>query len=177
MLLFTVLTVKKLIVRQVADNQQLANSAQRNRRISIMLLSMCFAYVIFTLPNRLCFSVFADQIMGHDYTDTVFLSSNTLMYTRNVLNAFFLYISVVGFRRDIRQLLLRCRRRLTGEVYIPETTVGEHLRTATSFHNPVTNRNNYSCCRTITIVYHFVYLSYFKTVYISSFCIVISNVV
>ena len=140
MFLCTILTVKKLIIRQVVDNEQLASSAQRNRRISIMLLLMCLAYIIFTLPNRLCFSVFADQIMGHDYTDTVFLSSNTLMYTRNVLNAFFLYISVVGFRRDIGRLIMKCRARLTGQAYAHETTAGEHLRTATNFNNPTAYR-------------------------------------
>ncbi len=140
MFLCTILTVKKLIVRQVSDNQQLANNAQRNRRISIMLLLMCLAYVIFTLPNRLCFSVFANQIMGHDYMDTVFLASNTLMYTRNVLNAFFLYISVVGFRRDIRKLLLKCRGRLIGQDVADESTAGEYLGTITSVRNLAMDR-------------------------------------
>jgi sorbitol-specific phosphotransferase system component IIC len=136
MLLCTVLTVKKLVVRQVSDNQQLANNAQRNRRISIMLLLMCLAYVVFTLPNRLCFSVFPNQIMGHAYTDTVFLASNTLMYTRNALNVFFLYISVVGFRRDIRQLMLTCRKRLTGQDVTHEFTGGDHLGTVTTLRDP-----------------------------------------
>ena len=104
----TLFTVKKLFIRQTIDNEQLAISAQRNRRISIMLLLMCLTYVVSTLPNRLCFSVFADQIIGHDYTDTVFLATNTLMYTRNAMNAFFLYLSVHGYRRDLRSLVLRC---------------------------------------------------------------------
>ncbi len=116
MFIFTMFTVKKLIVRQTSDNQQLANNAQRNRRISIMPLSMCLAYVLLTLPNRLCFSVFPNQIIGHDYTDIVFLSSNTLMYTRNAINVFFLYISVHGFRRDVRQLMLKCCGKLTDRV-------------------------------------------------------------
>jgi len=104
----TLLTMKKLIVKHPFTNNQLATSAQRNRRISIMLLFMCLTYIISTLPNRLCFSIFANQIIGHEYTDTVFLSSNTLMYARNAMNIFFLYISVSGFRRDIRNLILSC---------------------------------------------------------------------
>jgi len=104
----TLLTVKKLIVKPLSTNNQLVRNAQRNRRISIMLLLMSLMYIISTLPNRLCFSVFAKQIIGHPYTDTVFLATNTLMYTRNAMNAFFLYISVYGFQRDIRNLVLKC---------------------------------------------------------------------
>jgi uncharacterized membrane protein (UPF0182 family) len=141
MFLCTVMTVKKLIVRQVSDNQQLANSAQRNRRISIMLLLMCLAYVILTLPNRLCFSVFSYQIVGHDYTDIVFLSTNTLMYTRNALNAFFLYLSVHGFRRDVRKLVFLCWRTSTGRVVPNEDTATGHLATITSFPNATRNPN------------------------------------
>ncbi|CAF5126270.1 unnamed protein product, partial [Rotaria sp. Silwood1] len=96
----TLFIVKKLMSKPTTSNQQLAINAQRNRRISFMLLFMCLTYVVCTLPNRLCFSVFENQIIGHDYTDTVFLAANTLMYTRNVLNAFFLYVSVYGFRRE-----------------------------------------------------------------------------
>jgi hypothetical protein len=123
--------MKKLIVRQTSDNQQLANNARRNRRISIMLLLMCLAYVILTLPNRLCFSVFANQILGHDYTDIVFLCSNTLMYTRNAMNIFFLYMSVAGFRRDIRRLMLKCCGKLTNRVVPQEINGEEHLGTIT----------------------------------------------
>jgi hypothetical protein len=104
----TLLTAKKLIIKQTFVNEQLTSSAQRKRRISIMLLLMCLTYVISTLPNRLCFSVFANQIIGHDYTDTVFLATNTLMYTRDALNVVFLYLSVHSFRRDIRKLVLTC---------------------------------------------------------------------
>ncbi|CAF0830517.1 unnamed protein product [Rotaria sp. Silwood1] len=112
--------MKKLIIKQTYTNNQLAISAQRNRRISIMLALMCFTYIITTLPNRLCFSVFGNQIIGHDYADTVFLATNTLMYTRNALNAFFLYVSVYGFRRDVRQLTLTCWKKLTGEDVLQE---------------------------------------------------------
>lgn len=100
--------------KQTVVNQQLAINAQRNRRISILLLFICLAYVFCTLPNRLCFSLFANQIMGHNYTDIIFLSSNTLMYTRNALNVFFLYITTRGFRRDIWRLvsLLFCKTRI-----------------------------------------------------------------
>ncbi|CAF1589740.1 unnamed protein product [Adineta ricciae] len=75
----TLLTAKKLIFSQTATNEQITRSNQRNRRISIMLLLMCLTYVIATLPNRLCFSVFSSLILGHDYTDTVFISTNTLI--------------------------------------------------------------------------------------------------
>jgi hypothetical protein len=131
MFIFTVFTVKKLIVRQTLNNQQLANNARRNRRISIMLLLMCLAYVVFTLPNRLCFSVFPNQIIGHDYADILFLSSNTLMYTRNAINACFLYMSVPGFRRDIRRLMPKCCRKLPGRVVPQEMNGREHLGTIT----------------------------------------------
>lgn len=131
MFICTVFTVIKLIDRQTSNNQQLANNVQRNRRISIMLLLMCLSYIVLTLPNRLCFSVFPDQIIGHDYTDTVFLSSNTLMYTRNALNAFFLYISVAGFRRDVRRLVLKCCGKSTGRVVPQEINTDEHLSTIT----------------------------------------------
>ncbi len=129
MFICTMMTVKKLIVRQISDNQQLANNAGRNRRISIMLLLMCLCYVILTLPNRLCFSVFSNQIIGHDYTDTVFLSTNTLMYTRNALNAFFLYKSVQGFRRDIRRLMLKFYEKLTGRDARHQDNGEEHIGT------------------------------------------------
>lgn len=129
MLLCTVMTVKKLLVRQIWNNQQLLDNARRNRRISVMLSLMCLAYILLTLPNRLCFSVFADQIIGHDYTDTVFLSSNTLMYTRNALNAFFLYLSVAGFRRDIHRLGLLCYNKLKGRVRPLDNSQEEHPNT------------------------------------------------
>jgi hypothetical protein len=141
MFLCTVMTVKKLIVRQVSDNQQLANSAQRNRRISIMLLLMCLAYVILTLPNRLCFSVFSYQIVGHDYTDTVFLLTNTLMYTRNALNAFFLYLSVQGVRRDIRRLILKCYGKLRHRIAPQAITQQELTRTVATIHDPTKTVN------------------------------------
>jgi hypothetical protein len=115
-ILCTLFTITKLIVWQTFDNEQLATSAHRNRRISIMLLLMCLTYIVATLPNRLCFSVFTDQIIGHDYTDTVFLATNTIMYTRNALNAFFLYLSVQGFRRDIRILLFKCLGKISTRV-------------------------------------------------------------
>lgn len=134
MFLCTVFTVKKLIVRQTFDNQQLANNAQRNRRISIMLLLMCLTYVILTLPNRLCFSVFAGQIIGHDYTDTVFLSSNTLMYTRNAMNVFIFYVSVAGFRRDVRRLMLICYGKLRNRVVPQEINIEEHMGNVITVH-------------------------------------------
>jgi hypothetical protein len=131
MFLCTIFTVKRLMVRQASDNQQLAKSAQRNRRISIMLLLMCLIYVILTIPNRLCFSVFVDEIIGHDYTDTVFLSTNTLMYTRNALNAFFLYKSVHGFRRAVRRMMETCYGKITNRVAPQVTNVEEHPGTVT----------------------------------------------
>jgi hypothetical protein len=119
----TLFTVKKIISKQPSTNNQLKNSVQRNRRVSIMLLLMCLMYIISTLPNRLCFSIFADQIIGHEYTDTVFLSSNTLMYTREAMNVFFLYISLAGFRRDIRNLMLRCLGKRLIQVGPPKNTM------------------------------------------------------
>jgi hypothetical protein len=136
MFVCTVMTVRKLAVRPTTDNQQLANSAQRNRRISIMLLLMCASYVVLTLPNRLCFSVFVDALLGHEYTDTVFLSSNTLMYTRNVLNVFFLYVSVYGFRRDVRQLVKACYGRVTRRVAPQRSMEEDHMGTATIIPPP-----------------------------------------
>ena len=124
MFLCTIVTVKKLIVKQTSDNPQLVQNAKRNRRISIMLLLMCLTYVILTLPNRICFSLFYNQITGHDYTDTVFLLSNTLMYTRNAMNVFFLYGSVYRFRRDVRRLMVMCCGKLRGRV-IPDGINGE----------------------------------------------------
>jgi hypothetical protein len=132
MFVCTILTMKKLIVKQTTDNQQLVQSAKRNRRISIMLLLMCLAYVILTLPNRLCFSVFPNEIIGHDYTDTVFLSSNTLMYTRNATNAFFLYASVYGFRRDLRRLTMMCYGKLRNRVAPDWNNEGGHEATVTT---------------------------------------------
>ena len=80
---------------------------------------MCLAYTICTLPNRLLFSVFANHIVGKQYTDTVFLASNTLMYTRNAINVFFLYVSVHGFRRDVLVLAQKCRVKIKGNQIQP----------------------------------------------------------
>ncbi|UJR27697.1 hypothetical protein I4U23_008974 [Adineta vaga] len=127
----TIMTVRKLSVQQTFDNQQLANNAQRNRRISIMLLMMFLSYVIFTLPNRLCFSIFVDQLIDHDYSDTVFLSSNVLMYTRNALNVFLLYVSVYGFRRDVRRLLNKCYGKMRHRIVPQQGTRAEYIGTIT----------------------------------------------
>ncbi|CAF1305310.1 unnamed protein product [Adineta steineri] len=131
-------TAKKLLINRSLANEQLSRSSQRNRRISIMLLLMCLTYIISTLPNRLCFSVFADMIMGHNYTDTVFLSTNTLMYTRNALNIFFLYMSVSGFRRDIRHIILRCFGRQVNQV-LPtgHTMTRDHIGTITAIQDHI----------------------------------------
>lgn len=130
MVFCTIITARKLVVRQTSLNQQIVTNAQRNRRISIMLLLMCFTYIILTLPNRLCFSVFVSQLIGHDYSDTVFLLSNTLMYTRSALNVFFLYISVHGFQRDVRRLFSKCYD-WTGNRVVPQhRTMEEQIGTA-----------------------------------------------
>ncbi|CAF1028548.1 unnamed protein product [Rotaria sordida] len=131
----TLFTIKKLIFRQISTNDQLAISAQRNRRISLMLLLMCLIYAVCTVPNRLCFSIFTNQIIGYDYTDTVFLATNTLMYTRNAMNALFLYMSVHGFQQYIRKIVLRCLGKQLNKVdprnhtmtkdYMIGTTIGE----------------------------------------------------
>lgn len=122
----TLLIVKKLFVREISTNNQLARSAHRNRRISLMLLFMCLTYIVCTLPNRLCFSVFRDQIVGHDYTDTIFLGSNTLMYARSAIDILFLYISVQGFRRDIHNLVLKCLRKEPRQIETTQRTLHTH---------------------------------------------------
>ncbi len=106
-----------------------------------MLLLMCLAYLILTLPDRLCFSIFVNDIIGHEYTDTVFLATNTLMYTRCVLNVFFIYMSVVGFRRDVRNFLLRCFRRRPIEIFPRNNTMtrdGMHIIMTIRGKHPVT---------------------------------------
>ena len=119
----TLFTVNKLIFKPISTNRQLATSVQRNRRISVMLLLMCLTYVVTTLPNRLCFSIFYNQILGHEYTDTVLVATNTLMYTRSAINAFFLYMSVNGFRRDVRNILLKCFGKRPIEIFPTNDTV------------------------------------------------------
>lgn len=81
------------------------------QRLSVMLIAMCILYMILTLPNRLCFSVFFSSIINHVYTDTIFLASNTLLYTRNATNIFFLCVSSVKFRRQLTKIsCYYCRR-------------------------------------------------------------------
>lgn len=104
----TLCTIKKLTQRQNPINNHLARSIRRNRRISLMLLLLCLTYIICTLPNRLCFSMFRNQIIGHDYTDTIFFAANTLMYTRNAIDICFLYLSVHGFRQIMNKIFLNC---------------------------------------------------------------------
>ena len=136
MIICTLFTVRKLICHHRLNGERFESSANRNRRISIMLLLMCLTYIISTLPNRLCFSIFAEQLIGHDYTDTVFLATNTLMYTRNAINALFLYISVHGYRRDVRNLFLRCIGKPIATV-APINTIsmaGDPARLTTAVH-------------------------------------------
>ena len=123
MILCTLSTAKKLLVKPANNNEQLVRSARRNRRISAMLLLMCLAYFVTTLPNRLCFSVFLDQIVGNDYTDLLLLSTNTLMTFRSAINIVFFYASVSSFRRDIRRLVLECRGKITGQVVPVESHI------------------------------------------------------
>ena len=81
--------------------------------------------------------MFANEIMGHNYTDTIFLSTNTLMYMRNALDVVFLYISVRGFRRDMRNLILKCLGRRP--IQVRPTTNGftrENLATVTKMRGP-----------------------------------------
>ena len=129
MILCTLFTAKKLFIKPTNDNEQMARNAHRNRRISLMLLGMCLTYFLLSLPNRLCFSVFIDQLLGHDYTDTLLLGTNTLMTSRTAINVFFFYMSVSGFRRDIRHLMARFRGRLIpGQVAPSRTTANSHIR-------------------------------------------------
>lgn len=170
MFLCTVITAKKLLIRHAWNNQQMLDNARRNRRITIMLLLMCLAYVILTLPNRLCFSIFSDQILGHAYTDTVFLSSNTLMYTRNALNVFFLYISVAGVRRDIHRLILACHGKMRGRVRPLETSQEARPKT---IHDPGRDKwtifvQSYPLMCNLYVVNYFLFIVYnLETVFIS----------
>ena len=141
MVVCTVFTVKKLISQQPSGNKQVAKNIRRNRHISIMLLLMCVAYICLTLPNRLCFSVFANQIIGHEYTDSVFLASNTLMYTRNATNVFFFYLSVSGFRRAVSKIICRRRRQIAPRVYPDAGNPRIQVAPIFTVRGPYTNGN------------------------------------
>ena len=124
MFICTILTVRKLLVRRTGhENDQMTQNAKRNRRISLMLLMMWAVYVCFTLPNRLSFSVFIDALVNHPYSDVVFLSGNTLMYSRGALDGLFLYVTVLAFRRDVQRTILKCFGKANTRV-LPFSTTG-----------------------------------------------------
>ena len=90
-----------LIIIKLCNRRINTRHFNQKQRLSLMLVGMCIVYIILTLPNRLCFSVFLSNILNHVYTDTLLLASNTLLYTRNATNIFFLYISSGTFRKQI----------------------------------------------------------------------------
>ena len=100
-----------LIIIKLCIRRTNAGHFNSKQRLSLMLVAMCVLYMILTLPNRLCFSVFFSAIINHVYTDTVFLSSNTLLYTRNATNILFLCASSVKFRKQLTKVTCYyCRR-------------------------------------------------------------------
>jgi len=93
-----------LIIIKLYNLRLNTRHSYRKKRLSLMLVGMCIVYIILTLPNRLCFSVFFSDIVNHIYTDTILLASNTLLYTRNATNIIFLYISSIKFRKQLAKL-------------------------------------------------------------------------
>jgi hypothetical protein len=99
-----------LIIMKLYNRQTNTRHFNQKQRLSLMLVGMCIVYIILTLPNRLCFSVFFSRIINHIYTDTILLASNTLLYTRNATNILFLYISSIKFRKHLAKLWCCCCR-------------------------------------------------------------------
>jgi len=93
-----------LIIVKLYNYRTNTRHFNQKQRLSFMLVGMCIVYMILTLPNRLCFSVFYSDILNHNYTDTVLLASNTLLYTRNATNIVFLYIGSIKFRKYVAKL-------------------------------------------------------------------------
>lgn len=122
MITCTASTTLKLRQKSSSNNAQLVQNAQRNRRISYMLIGMWSMYFFSSLPNRLCFSVFIDQLLGHKYTDLVLSTTNTLVALRNTVNIFFFYLSVNGFRRDLRAIFIKMQSKVQNHTTIEPTT-------------------------------------------------------
>jgi hypothetical protein len=106
-----------LIIIKLFNRRINARHVHHKHRLSLMLIGMCIVYMVLTLPNRLCFSVFLSDILNHVYTDTILLASNTLLYTRNATNIFFLYIGSAKFRRQLAKschycCCYRCQQRI-----------------------------------------------------------------
>ena len=93
-----------LIIVKLHSRRTRTRLVGKKHRLSWMLVGMCAVYMVLTLPNRLCFSVFLSSILNHTYTDTVLLASNSLLYTRNATNIVFLLISSASFRKTLSQL-------------------------------------------------------------------------
>jgi hypothetical protein len=97
-----------LIIIKLYNRRTNPRHFNKTQRLSLMLIGMCIVYMILTLPNRLCFSVFLSKIINHVYTDTVLLGSNTLLFTRNATNVVFLYIGSKKFRKQLAKFCRRC---------------------------------------------------------------------
>jgi len=106
-----------LILIKVFSHRFESRHSRRKQHLLFMLVGMCLIYMILTLPNRLCFSVFLSRLLNHIYTDTVLLSSNTLLYTRNATNILFLYMSSNKFRKYLANICcFTCRWSTTSRV-------------------------------------------------------------
>ncbi|CAF1025514.1 unnamed protein product [Didymodactylos carnosus] len=102
MIISTVLAIIKLIrLPRVNEAAYL-----RNKRISVMLGLMCAAYILLTLPNRLCFTVLAPLLEDSSGSNTIFALSDLLTYLASSLNFLFLSVSVKGFWRDLGNLFI-----------------------------------------------------------------------
>lgn len=104
-----------LIIIKVFSHRSNTRHFNSKQRLSLMLVAMCVVYMLLTLPNRLCFSVFFSAIIDHVYTDTIFLASNTLLYTRGATNVLFLFLSSIKFRKQLTKVCCHycCRQHLT----------------------------------------------------------------
>ncbi|UJR25334.1 hypothetical protein I4U23_006684 [Adineta vaga] len=101
-----------LIIIKLYNHRLSTRFSHQKRRSCIMLIAMCIVYMILTLPNRLCFSIFYSRLLNHSYTDTILLGSNALLYTRNATNIIFLYLSSTTFRKQLTKFYccLNCQR-------------------------------------------------------------------
>ncbi|CAF0743051.1 unnamed protein product [Adineta ricciae] len=90
-----------LIIIKLYNRRINLQSNHQKQRLCFMLIGMCAVYMMLTLPNRLCFSVFFSRISNQEYGDIILLGSNTLLYTRNATNVFFLYLGSSTFRKQL----------------------------------------------------------------------------
>lgn len=121
-----------LIIIKLYNRRTNTRYFNQNQRLSLMLVFMCIVYMMLTLPNRLCFSIFYSDLLNHIYTDTVLLGSNTLLYTRNATNILLLYINSTKFRKQLAKICCCCcqyrhRNRVLPVRQIQTLTRTDHL--------------------------------------------------